>query len=356
MKLLRIVLFPFSWLFMAIMEARNFLYDKGLLRTIHFDVPVVSVGNLTVGGTGKTPMVEMLAAQMADRVRIALLSRGYRRKTRGFRLAGEEDNADTIGDEPYQYRLKFGSETVVAVGEDRALAIPEILLRHPETQLLILDDAFQHRSVYRDVNILLVDYNRPIDKDHLLPAGRLRERKSSAGRANVVVVTKCPPDMSDHEKHQLQNRLRRYLREDCPLFFSHIQYLPLRPVFGAEHNVACAGKVVFFSGIASDRQPVSYLSEQYDVVQVIRFPDHYRYTPGVLRRRILEPVGRLGSEGICLVTTEKDMARIHSVRKSESLFSGVPLYYVPIEFRMFGEENRFIACINSKLNQQLVSN
>jgi tetraacyldisaccharide 4'-kinase len=356
MKLVRTLLLPLSWFYALATDMRNAMYDKGILRTTRFDVSVLSVGNITVGGTGKTPMVEMIATMFAGRMRMALLSRGYGRKTSGFRLAGAHDNADTIGDEPYQYRLKFGVDVPVAVGEERAQAIPEILVRHPDTQLIILDDAFQHRSVHRDVNVLLVNYRRPIYDDHVMPAGRLRERRRHARRADAVVVTKCPPALSHPEREALKDKLQPYVGADCPVFYSYIEYLPLEPVYATETPGLPRGRVVFFSGIASDKQALSHLEQQYPVAQVIRFPDHFRYTEGVLRKRVIEPVTRMGREHVCLITTEKDMARILSVPGNKGLFAGIHLYYLPIRFRMFGEEDRFDAFLSTRIDRRSVSN
>ena len=192
MILLRILLFPFSWLYYLITQIRNRLYDRGLKPSVKFELPVICVGNLTVGGTGKTPMIEHLIRLLQNRFKVATLSRGYGRATKGIRIAGPSENASTIGDEPFQFYTKFGKRITVAVGEERALAIPTILQECSDTQIILLDDGFQHRKVSPGFSILLTDYHRPFYNDFLLPSGRLRESRWGAERADVIVVTKCP--------------------------------------------------------------------------------------------------------------------------------------------------------------------
>lgn len=218
MPLHQILLFPFSALYDAATRLRNHLYDIGTKPVIHFETITVSVGNLAVGGTGKSPMVEYLVRLLKGQYKVATLSRGYGRKTKGFILASEQSTAASIGDEPMQFYRKFGAEVAVAVGEERAIAIPEILFHHSDTEVIILDDAFQHRKVGRDLNILLTAYHSPFFKDHVLPAGRLREARKGAHRADIVVVTKCPPTLDEKDKTSFSQAIREYAQPDVPIF------------------------------------------------------------------------------------------------------------------------------------------
>jgi tetraacyldisaccharide 4'-kinase len=196
MPVLRILLLPVAWLYEGITRLRNWLYDKGYKKSTSFPLPVISVGNLTVGGTGKTPHVEYLVRLLKDQRQLVTLSRGYGRQTKGFLIADEQANAATIGDEPMQFYQKFGHQIKVAVGEKRVPAIEQILRLYPKTEIILLDDAFQHRAVRPCFSILLSDYHRPFYTDFVLPAGRLRESRKGAGRADAVIFSKCPQNLS----------------------------------------------------------------------------------------------------------------------------------------------------------------
>ena len=202
MKLLRWLFFPVSILYGLAMRFRNHLYDIGKKPQVEFDRVVISVGNLSMGGTGKTPMVEYLIRLLKADYKLATLSRGYRRKTRGYRMANAEDNAITIGDEPFQYYRKFGNEISVCVGEERVIAIPSAIMENEDIELFLLDDAYQHRKVARDFNILLSDYNQPFYTDYILPTGDLREPRKGAKRADCVIVTKCPDALKRARKNR----------------------------------------------------------------------------------------------------------------------------------------------------------
>ena len=203
------LLYPFTLLYGTITDFRNHLYNMGQRPSIQFDTNVINVGNLTVGGTGKTPHVEYLIRLLHSQYKVATLSRGYGRKTKGFILANDEATAESIGDEPLQFYKKFKNECVVSVGEERALAIPHILTEHPETQVVLLDDAYQHRAVTPSFNILLTDYNRLFYQDYPFPSGRLRERRKGAKRANAVIVTKCPDDLSSSAQQAIEQQIRK---------------------------------------------------------------------------------------------------------------------------------------------------
>src|SRR5918993_479573 len=215
LKSFRILLLPFALLFGFVVIIRNWLYDKNIFKSSQFGLPLISVGNLSVGGTGKSPMVEFLVLHFKNRFRVATLSRGYKRKTKGYALASDQTTAIDIGDEPMQFHRKF-PDVPVAVGEERLVAIPQLLHDRPQTQVIILDDAFQHRAIIAGLNILLTDFGNLFTRDFFLPTGDLRDLRSSYKRAQIIVVTKCPPDLS---------------REDANNIIKEIKPLPHQKVF-----------------------------------------------------------------------------------------------------------------------------
>ncbi|MBA4056367.1 MAG: tetraacyldisaccharide 4'-kinase [Marivirga sp.] len=322
MIVLRILLFPFAVLYNIITAIRNRLYDQGIRPSITFELPVIGVGNLTVGGTGKTPLTEHLIRLLAGQHVVATLSRGYGRKTKGFRVAKPTDNASTLGDEPYQFYAKYGDRVRVAVGEDRAYAIPNILQEYPETEIILLDDAYQHRSVKPSLNILLSDYHRPFYDDFLLPAGRLRESKSGAERADVVVVTKCPPEISDEKMIEIEKSIRKYA--DKPIFFTHIHYG--RPVsFGGYKKIN--GEVVLVSGISNVKPLVHYVSQNFTLVRHFDFNDHHEYAASDLAKIVQYTKAK---PEVSILTTEKDKVKLVS-KEFEVFTNTLPLFYLPIE-------------------------
>lgn len=305
MSILRLLLFPFAVLYDGITRLRNRLYDTGNRPSVEFDLPVICVGNLNVGGSGKTPMTEYLVRLLGADRKVAILSRGYGRKTRGFRLAGTEDTASTLGDEPFQYFRKFGSKVTVAVGEQRALAIPEILHHHPDTNVVLLDDAYQHRAVRPQFSILLTEYSRPFFSDYVLPMGTLREARRGARRADVVVVTKCPPAISIGEREDFIRQIRPYASRQ-QVFFSTISYDEPVPVVSQPWNAALP--VVLVSGIAQSSILEASARSSFHVLHHFDFADHHAYTK--------EDIDRVNSycsslnQPVCVLTTEKDMVKL----------------------------------------------
>ena len=323
MVILRILLLPFAALYNLITWLRNRLYDQGLRPSIKFEVPVIGIGNLAVGGTGKTPLAEYLIRLLARDHKVATLSRGYGRTTKGFHIAGITDSADTLGDEPFQFYLKYGDKVTVAVGEERAYAIPNILQEHPDTQIILLDDAYQHRSVTPSLNILLSDYHRPFYNDLLLPAGRLRESRGGAERADVVVVTKCPSDMSDEEIIEIEKTVREYVMK--PVFFTHIRYGD--PVAFADHGLKLSDKIVLVSGISNHKPFEHYATQNFTVLKQFNFKDHHSYTTSDI-----EKLNRFAKEhpGASILTTEKDKVKLEA-KEFERYNRSLPLFYLPIE-------------------------
>ena len=347
MFLVRILLFPLAVLYDLITRVRNHLYNKGLKPAVSFEVPLISVGNLTVGGTGKTPMTEYLIRLLVRAGRVATLSRGYGRKTRGLRIASRSDSAVTLGDEPFQLYTKYADKIAVAVSEDRALAVPFILDRFPDTGAIILDDAFQHRRVIPALNILLSDYNRPFYNDYLLPAGYLRETKTNASRADVVVVTKCPASITDETMLDIEKQIRRYTAR--PVFFSHIRYGEPVPFAGSSGRLS--EKIILITGIADARPLKAYLQDKFKVVRHFEFRDHHAYSVADL-----EKICRWAEKehDVSVITTEKDMVKINTAT-FKPVTAGLPMFYVPIEISFIRNGGDFDALVTTVIKQKQVS-
>lgn len=330
MKLLTPILFPFAVLYDAVTRVRNHLYDTGIRPSVSFEVPVISIGNLSVGGTGKTPMIEYLIRLLASDYRIATLSRGYGRKTRGIRIAGDDDNAESMGDEPFQFFRKFGDRVVVAVGEERAFAIPRILSERPGTEVILLDDAFQHRRVRPCFQVLLTDYHRLFVHDLLLPAGRLRESRQGAARADVIVVTKCPDDISDDRMMAIEKAIRHYSKR--AVFFTRICYGNLLSV-GAMAPYK-PEKIILLTAIANPAPLLRYLRKNYDVVKHFSYPDHHRYSEQDMQKVCRAAVAAAAA----VVTTEKDLVKL-----DPAVFAAtsVSLHYLPIEVEFLKDGKEF---------------
>lgn len=313
-KILPYVLRPLSWIYGGVTDVRNWLFDHKVFPTEEFDVPVVSIGNITVGGTGKTPHVEYVAGMLSSTFNIAVLSRGYKRKTRGFILANSNSTPDSIGDEPLQIYLKHGSRIKVAVCESRRRGIKELMRQFPETQLILLDDAFQHRYVKPKVNILLMDYNRPIYDDSLLPMGRLRESAHQRNRADMVVVTKCPAGLSPLSYRLISKKLE--LMPYQKLYFSNYKYGELTPVFPDDRPyhvelgaLTSRDTVMLVTGIANPRGFVRYFKSYPFKVVVCHYPDHHDYSRADLEQLKEKFLGLRGERKI-IITTEKDAVRL----------------------------------------------
>lgn len=327
MSVLRILVFPFALIYGLITSLRNWFYDRAVFKSTTFRLPIVSVGNLTVGGTGKTPMTEYLIRLFYKEYQIATLSRGYGRKTKGFRMASAKENAHTIGDEPYQLFRKFAHEINVMVGENRVAAVQKINALLPNTQLILLDDAYQHRAILPGFNILLSDYSRPFYKDWMMPTGNLRERRMGAQRADVVVVTKCPEDLSAQEMGLIENKIRPYTSMNTPIYFAKIDYLEPIPVFDTAPKIAFK-KVVLLTAIANAHALVKYLAGSFDLVSHIQYPDHHVFGKSDITN-IERKFRELDGGDVAIICTEKDMVKLIDLALPDS-FKHLPLYYLPI--------------------------
>ncbi|WP_317167023.1 tetraacyldisaccharide 4'-kinase [Spirosoma endbachense] len=343
-----ILLLPFSRIYGLITDIRNWLYDRKLYSSYESSSCVIAVGNLTVGGTGKTPMIEYLIKRHLTpdsilRPEVATLSRGYGRRTKGFRIATDLDTAETIGDEPLQLYRKFKHRVRIFVGEQRAEAIRQILETYPETKQILLDDAFQHRAVRPNLNLMLSEYSRPFYNDHPFPAGRLRERRHGAQRADAVIVTKCPDSLSAAEQAKIGANIRSYIREGTPLFFAGLQYG--QPISFADNKpVSSLQSVVLVSGLANAVPLEGYVQQTFSMKKHHRFADHYAYS-----RTDLDQLFDTLSPDDSLLTTEKDWVKIDALLTADERRQ-LPLYYIPVEMAFLpGYEAEFETLVNGFL-------
>lgn len=397
LKSIRILLFPFSLVYALIVTIRNWLFDKGILRSSAFSLPIICVGNLAVGGTGKSPMVEWLIRLLKDQYPIAVLSRGYKRKTRGYALANASTTALDIGDEPMQFHSKFPDVTI-AVGEERIVAIPQLLHDRPATRAIILDDAFQHRTVRAGLNVLLTDYSNLFTRDWWLPSGDLRDAPSSYKRAGIIVVTKCPAELSEEERRAIVTEIGP--RGHQQVFFSTIRYGQPYHITKGIASAAGAGRegttpgpnpggtmpaveneettsatehegtmsagrpgmtldiaeqarepkparttliddtmeVLLVTGIANPAPLKQWLDQHSRTYYEIAYGDHHIFTIDDLQS-ITRRFGSIQAEKKIILTTEKDAVRLIKFRQE---LEGLPFYVLPIAPGfLFGDEARF---------------
>ena len=309
MILLRKILFPLAFLYWLITFIRNWLYDKGIFKSSSFNIPIIAVGNLSVGGTGKTPQIEYLIRLLSENYKVAVLSRGYKRTTEGFILADEKATASSIGDEPFQFYSKF-SNIQVAVDANRKNGI-ENLLQHPNRpDVILLDDAYQHRKVKAGFYILLTAFDDLFCDDYILPFGNLREPSSGKKRADMIIVTKCPNDLSE----LAQQKIREKLKVKQPVFFTTIQYDDY--VFGNESKLLVSEiqseTKVLVAGIAKPKLFFDFLKNETD--EALVFQDHHHFSKQDCEQILAKANGRK------IITTEKDFVRLNGLLPKEQLF------------------------------------
>lgn len=342
------LLFPLALLYDAITRLRNLLYERGWKAGHPTAVPSIGVGNLTVGGTGKTPHIEYLIRLLHPHFHLATLSRGYGRKTKGFRWAKPDTTAEEIGDEPMQFYHKFGAKGLrVAVGEKRVPAARQIVQDVPELDFLLLDDVFQHRAIQPHLLLLLSDYNRPFYQDFLLPAGRLREARKGAKRADALVITKCPPELSEAEREQIRSKVAPYLKPNTPVFFTSIRYGRRQPL--SEQGIEGKTPLFVVTGIANTQALEKHLKENFEVLDWLRFPDHHHYTLREMEN-IRKRLEKHQKRHPLLLTTEKDAMKWLAPALKRSL-KGVPAAYLPIE--VYFLEDGFDDWLTEKFPTQL---
>ena len=330
---MKLLLLPFAWLYDLLTRLRNKLFTLGFKNTLSFqDVFTISVGNLNMGGSGKTPLTEYLIRLLVEKYRVATLSRGYGRSTKGMRFATDADNATTIGDEPLQIFKKFGQQIDVVVSENRAIAIEELKKKEKPAQVIILDDAFQQRSIKPDLNILLTRFSDPFFNDLIFPAGWLRESRYGAKRADVIIVTKCPEVLSEATIGHYARRIRKF-SGDKPIFFSQIKYS--QPVaFGSQSSIG--EKIILLTGIAKSAILLDHSKSSFKVMEHIRYADHHPYT----LNEIHSIVNRARELNASILTTEKDMIRLLKF-ESHDLMKNNSWFYWPIEFIFYSFKEDF---------------
>ena len=352
-------LYPASWIYRTVVAMRNKLFDWGVFQSKSFNIPVICVGNLAVGGTGKTPHTEYLIELLRDKYQVAVLSRGYKRRTSGYVLATPQSTVKTIGDEPYQMHTKFPSVTL-AVDENRCHGIEKLLrLKEPAVDVILLDDAFQHRYVKPGLSILLTDYHRLFCDDILLPAGRLRESINGKNRAQIVIVTKCPQDIKPIDYNIITKRLNLYPYQQ--LFFSSFRYGNLRPVFSQNDSDSITGdsrnkevplssltdaNILLVTGIASPTPMLERLKEYTQNIDLLSFGDHHDFSHRDIQL-VKERFNKLKGEQRIIITTEKDATRLlHHPAVNEELKPFI--YALPIEIEILQNQQ-------DKFNQHIIN-
>ncbi len=333
--LIRILLLPLALLYGLSIGVRNLFYRIGVLRSVRFDLPVISIGNLSVGGAGKSPHIEYLLRWLDQHINVAVLSRGYGRKTEGYRQVSVIDTAEEAGDEPMQFKRKFPG-LPISVSESRALGVPELVKRNPDTHCVLLDDAFQHLAVTPGLNILLTEFDRPFTRDWLLPSGRLREWRAGFRRADIVVVTKCPPELSAKQRQDMLREIDAYPRQR--VYFSRYRYADpydlLRP--DVRRPLDRQTDVLLLSAIANTDYLMKYLAGELRSVQTLEFEDHHYYQETdliQLERRFKS----LDSLNKIILTTEKDAMRLEL--HQEFLWKNqLPLFVLPVEVQFCDQD------------------
>ncbi|MBX2922101.1 MAG: tetraacyldisaccharide 4'-kinase [Chitinophagaceae bacterium] len=336
LRILRLLLFPVAVIYGCIIKARNYLYNRNILKSDKFNFPVICIGNLSVGGTGKSPMVEYLLRQLAGRYQVATLSRGYKRKTKGYAIAGKKATAIDIGDEPMQFHVKF-PDVYVAVGEERVIAIPQLLYDKPDTDVIILDDAMQHRAVTAGLTILLTDCSRLFTRDIFLPTGNLRDERRSYKRSDIIVVTKCNDQLSTEEKQKIIREIKPL--EGQHVFFTGIRYAqPYHIISRLSKRLSEDLSVLLVCAIANPTPLKTYIRQKTGHYEALYYKDHYIFTIDDLKE-IIRRFKNLEGENKIILITEKDAVRL--VKFSGELHD-LPVYVLPMEiYFLFNESQQF---------------
>ena len=338
----RLFLFPLAIVYGGILSFRNWLYQKKIIGAVNFNLPIIGVGNLSVGGTGKSPMVDFLVSFLKTDYPIATLSRGYKRRTSGYVLANEQTTAIEIGDEPMQFHLSH-PDIAVSVCEKRIEAIPQLLFDRPETKLVILDDAFQHREIIAGFNIILTDYANLYTRDFYLPTGDLRDQKESADRADVIVVTKCPSSLSQQERYEIMQELNPLSNQH--VFFTKIEYeTPFHIITKEVKSLSRQNEILLVCGIANPQPLTDYIHESTKTYDALFYSDHHIYTVENLNE-IEERYSQIRDDQKMIITTEKDAVRLI---KFKDRIAHLPLYVLPISVGfLFEQEEEFKSLISS---------
>ena len=339
----KFLLYPASWLYKMAVLFRHQLFDWGILHSEKFDIPVICIGNITVGGTGKTPLAEMIVDYMSQTHRVALLSRGYGRRTKGYREVAATDHYRDVGDEPLQIKRKF-PDVCVVVCERRADGIRRIRTEHPEVDLIVMDDGFQHRYVEPRINVVVIDSTRPFYLDHYLPYGSLRDKVDSLYRAHYFVVTKCPENMSLLDQRLWRKELHKIAYQK--VYFTRIVPARAIPLFETPYGLEEGGEVVVMAGIGNPRPFISGAREMYKVAATMTFSDHHVYSVGDINR-IVECL-KLHPKAM-LLTTEKDAVKLRRSRRVPD-YMRERLFYQPVKLAFLdGSDEDFLGTLKNDL-------
>jgi tetraacyldisaccharide 4'-kinase len=335
-----ILLYPLSLIYGVITSIRNFLYDTGFLASTEFPFPVICVGNITVGGTGKTPHTEYIAGLLVENYKVATLSRGYKRKTRDFRIASSEASVSEIGDEPMQIFRNY-PDVLVTVDRKRVHGVNIILEEHPDIEVIILDDAFQHRSITPGFSVLLSDYERLISRDYMLPYGNLRESKQNMRRADIILITKSPENISPIQRRIIVKEIDKSPYQN--LYFTSFRYKPPVPVFEErsenmkpETADSASSGIVLITGIANPKPLKEYLENSFHEILHLSFDDHHNFNEKDIAA-IASAYDNLKSESRYLFTTEKDAVRLREFTNIAEPFRSA-FFYVPVGIFFLNED------------------
>jgi tetraacyldisaccharide 4'-kinase len=328
MNVVRIILFPFAVLYGIVTGIRNKFFDWGILPTQSFNHPIIGVGNLSIGGTGKTPHIEYLIRLLKNKYRVATLSRGYKRKTKGFRLAKRNSTVEEIGDEPLQIFSK-NQDIVVAVCEKRINGVRSLLEHKPNNQVILLDDVFQHRYIKPGLNILLTDYHKLFTRNYILPTGTLRESRTNANRADILVITKTPQVFSPLDRKLIMGELEKYrIKKICFSYLKYGTWVPISQLAKKEKQQK-AKNIFLVTGIANPAPLTEYLKRQCLELKVYRYADHYQFKSKDLTN-IIRDFSNTFSCTKAILTTEKDFMRLRDPELLKRILN-LPVYFVPIE-------------------------
>lgn len=332
------LLYLLSLLFTFIIKTRHWLYDHQFIKPYHFpQIITICVGNLNFGGSGKSPLTNYLIQLLKNNYKTAVLSRGYGRKTKGFRLVSIEDDYTICGDEPLMYKIKH-PEIIVAVCEDRVKGIQSLLQLHPELQIVILDDAFQHRKIKADVNILVTEYSKPFFLDKIFPLGKLRDIKSSAKRADKIIISKVPENTDTKELENIKNQIKNF--SDAEVYFSSIEYQDLYSFFDLTYRINIYKELsnyncILVTGIANPLPLTNFIKEYAQHFYHLQYPDHYNFTENDIN--LIKSIFNAWQEKyppVMIITTEKDAVRMRKIihAKSSDIYFNLPIFIAPIQF------------------------
>lgn len=333
---MRKLLLPISFIYSIVLFLRHKLFDWGILKSKSYNIPNICVGNLNLGGTGKTPHIEYLARLLSDNYKIAVLSRGYGRKTKGFLIADSSHSHEDIGDEPLQYFKKFNKITI-AVDEDRCNGIEKLLHREETPQIILLDDAYQHRKIKPGLNVLLTDYYNLYSNDNLVPSGNLRDIKKAAKRAEIIVVTKSPEVLTPYYERDVENSLK--LLPHQKLFYSYIEYQDFQPFSKCSYNINIKDTktVLLLCGIANTYSLENHIKRKYNTISFMKFDDHHDFTEKDIDR-IIERYNHMIGRNKVIITTEKDAMRLQNSSFINKL-DNIPVFTIPIKIKFHNKGN-----------------